>query len=95
MFDREFLDKLCKDPNFPEPHHGAVLESLFGLTEMEIIHSMAGSTQASKEPRSMPRQTNPELQAILTYKQLEAELSQFICETYHPVNGAKTSPFIS
>jgi len=74
-----------------EPRFGSPLERLFGTLETEFIYHLLGNTQATKEPRTNTRATDPRRHAIWTLEQLAERLSQWVDEEYdtmrHPALG--------
>lgn len=74
-----------------EPRFGAPLERLFGTLETEFIYHLLGNTQATKEPRTMTKATNPRRHAIWTLEKLAERLQQWADEEYdtmrHPALG--------
>lgn len=74
-----------------EPRFGSPLERLFGTLSTEFIYHLLGNTQATKEPRTNTRATDPRRHAIWTLEQLAERLEQWADEEYdtmrHPALG--------
>ena len=73
------------------PRHGALIESLFGLTEEQFINELHGNTQNAKHPRAMTRTVAPKELACWTLGDLYYFLRQWAYETWdtkeHPILG--------
>lgn len=65
-----------------EPHAGAVIERLFGTTQVDFIQQLRGNTQATKVPRQMTREVNPRRLAVWTLERLTVQLRYYVHEYY-------------
>ena len=70
---------------------GAVLERLFGTTNTQFIHNLAGNTQIMKNVREATKSVNPKNLALWTLNDLYEKLCQYAHEVYntidHPMLG--------
>lgn len=77
-----------------QPRFGSVIERIFGMTQMRLIHALKGNTKPTKNVRAMSRNMNPKLRAVWTLAKLDEVLDGFFSEVYdqimHPALG--TSP---
>jgi putative transposase len=89
LLSRYFITK--KDRPAQQPHFGSVIERLFGTTTTELLNQLQGNTQASKTPRQMTREVDPDRLAVWTLERFSARLSQYAYEVYdqmeHPALG--------
>jgi len=73
------------------PRHGSVIERIFGTTNSQFIHTLAGNTQLTKEVRLVNRTTDPKTHATWTLATLYAALLLYAHEAYdgtdHPALG--------
>ena len=74
-----------------EPRFGSPQERLFGTMETEFLYHLLGNTQATREPRTMVKATDPRRQAVWTLKLLAERVQQWADEEYetirHPALG--------
>jgi putative transposase len=75
-----FVTKINRPPQ--QPHFGSVIERLFGTTTSEFLTQLRGNTQASKEPRQMTREVDPERLAVWTLERFAARLNEYVYEVY-------------
>jgi len=74
-----------------KPRFGTVVERLFGTAQTQFIHTLLGNTQATKQPRLVTPEVDPQRHAIWTL----GDLYEFFCEwaydvydqTEHPALG--------
>lgn len=89
LLSRYFITK--KERPAQQPHFGSIIERLFGTTTTEVLNQLRGNTQASKMPRQMTREVDPDHLAVWTLERLSARLSQYAFEVYdqmeHPALG--------
>ena len=74
-----------------EPRFGSPQERLFGTMETEFLYHLLGNTQATSEPRTTTRATDPKRQAVWTLPKLAERVGQWADEEYetirHPALG--------
>ncbi len=74
-----------------EPRFGSPQERLFGTMETEFLYHLLGNTQATREPRTTTRATDPKRQAVWTLPKLAERVGQWADEEYdtirHPALG--------
>jgi putative transposase len=74
-----------------EPRFGSPQERLFGTMETEFLYHLLGNTQATREPRTMVKATDPRRQAVWTLPRLAERVQQWADEEYetirHPALG--------
>jgi len=89
LLSRYFITK--KERPGQQPHFGSVIERLFGTTTTEILNQLRGNTQATKTPRQMTHEVDPNRLAVWTLERFSARLSQYAYEVYdqmeHPALG--------
>lgn len=61
---------------------GAVIERLFGTTNTQFVHNLAGNTQLTQEARLVTRSVNPKEQAVWTFATLSKRLKEYCYELY-------------
>ena len=70
---------------------GAVVERLFGTTNVQFVHNLAGNTQATRNVREVTRSVSPRRHAVWTLPLLGERLSEYLYEVYdtqpHPALG--------
>ncbi|MDP9201984.1 MAG: DDE-type integrase/transposase/recombinase [Gemmatimonadota bacterium] len=74
-----------------QPRFGAVCERLFGTTNSEFLHTLAGNTQVLQNTRQVTKAIQPKQHACWTLDRLVARLSEWADEIYdtrdHPALG--------
>jgi putative transposase len=65
-----------------EPHAGAVIERLFGKTQVDFIQQLRGNTQATKVPRLLTREVDPKRLAVWTLERFTVQLREYVHEYY-------------
>jgi putative transposase len=74
-----------------EPRFGSPQERLFGTLETEFLYHLLGNTQATREPRTMTKATDPERLAVWTLPKLAERVQHWADEEYetmrHPALG--------
>jgi len=74
-----------------EPRFGSPLERLFGTLDTQFIYHLIGNTQATKQPRTNTKATDPRRHAVWTLEKLAERLQQWADEEYdtirHPALG--------
>jgi putative transposase len=74
-----------------EPRFGSPQERLFGTMETEFLYHLLGNTQATQQPRTMTKATDPERLAVWTLPKLAEQVQQWADEEYetirHPALG--------
>ena len=74
-----------------EPRFGSPLERLFGTLDTQFIYHLVGNTQATKQPRTTTKVTDPRRNAVWTLEKLTERLQQWADEEYdtlrHPALG--------
>ncbi len=89
LLTRYFVTK--KDRPTAHPRMGSVIERLFGTTTTQLLHQLSGNTQATKHPRQMTREVDPQHLAVWTLERFSARLCQYAYEVYdqmdHPALG--------
>ena len=89
LLTRYFVTK--KDRPTAHPRMGSVIERLFGTTTTELLHQLSGNTQATKHPRQMTPDVDPQRLAVWTLERFAARLCQYAYEVYdqmdHPALG--------
>jgi putative transposase len=89
LLSRYFITK--KERPAQQPRFGSVLERLFGTSTTEFLNQLRGNTQASKTPRQMTREVDPQRLAVWTLERFAARFSQWAYDVYdqmeHPALG--------
>ena len=89
LLSRYFITK--KERPAQQPHFGSVIERLFGTVTTELLNQLRGNTQATKVPRQMTHEIDPNNQACWTLERFSARLCQWAYEVYdqmeHPALG--------
>lgn len=71
--------------------YGSVLERLFGTQNTQVIYSLLGNTQITRNFRQVTKSNDPKRQAVWTLEELCKLLSKWAYETYdttsHPALG--------
>ncbi len=80
LLSRFFVLKKERPPE--RPRFGSVLERLFGTTTTQLLNQLRGNTQASKTPRQMTREVDPQRFAVWTLERFAARLSEYAYEVY-------------
>jgi putative transposase len=80
FLSRYFITK--KERPAEQPHFGSVIERLFGTTTTQLLNQMRGNTQASKNPRLVTPEVDPDRLAIWTLERFSARLSEYAYEVY-------------
>ncbi|MGD9788388.1 MAG: hypothetical protein AB7U30_10605 [Sulfuricellaceae bacterium] len=62
---------------------GSVMERMFGVSNEEFIHTLAGNTQATRNPRSCSATHRPDRLAVWTLRTLTERFEQWLTEHYH------------
>jgi putative transposase len=74
-----------------EPRFGSIQERLFGTMDTEFLYHLLGNTQATKNPRTLTKSTDPQRQAVWTLPALTERVRQWTDEVYdtmrHPALG--------
>ncbi len=74
-----------------EPRFGSPQERLFGTLETEFLSHLLGNTQATREPRTLTKATDPKRLAVWTLPKLAERVGQWADEEYetirHPALG--------
>ncbi len=65
-----------------EPHAGAVIERLFGKTQVDFLQQLRGNTQATKAPRLLTREVDPKRLAVWMLERFTAHLREYVHEVY-------------
>ena len=73
---------LKKERPSESPRFGSVLERLFGTTTTQLLNQLRGNTQASKTPRQMTREVDPQRFAVWTLERFAARLSEYAYDVY-------------
>jgi putative transposase len=93
LLSRYFITK--KERPGSQPHFGSVIERLFGTVTTELLNQLRGNTQATKVPRQMTREVDPNQQACWTLERFSARLGEYAYEVYdhmeHPALGQSPS----
>jgi putative transposase len=89
LLTRYFVTKKDRPP--AQPRMGSVIERLFGTATTQLLHQLAGNTQATKHPRQMTREVDPRRLAVWTLDRFSARLCQYVYDVYdqmdHPALG--------
>ncbi len=89
LLTRFFVTK--KERPASHPRTGSVIERLFGTVTTQLLHQLLGNTQATKKPRFLTREVDPERLAVWTLPRFGARLCQYAYEIYdqmeHPALG--------
>lgn len=64
-------------------HFGSVIERMFGVSNDQFIHNLAGNTQATRNPRSLSPTHDPERHAVWTLRMLAERFNGWLEEYYH------------
>jgi putative transposase len=67
------------------PRFGSVCERLFGTSNTEFIHNLAGNTQVMVNVRQVTKLVNPKEHAIWTLGRLHARLCEWAYEVYDTI----------
>ena len=77
-----------------QPRFGSVCERLFGTSNTQLIHNLAGNTQVTRNVRQVTKEVDPKRHAQWTLPRLYSRLCEWAYEVYdttlHPALG--TSP---
>jgi putative transposase len=65
-----------------EPRYGAPQERLFGTMNTQFIYHLLGNTQATKQPRTMTKATDPRRLGVWTLLKLAERASIWVFEEY-------------
>lgn len=65
-----------------EPRYGAPQERLFGTMNTQFIYHLLGNSQATKQPRTLTRATNPRTLGVWTLPRLAERVSIWAYEEY-------------
>jgi putative transposase len=65
-----------------EPRYGAPQERLFGTMNTQFIYHLLGNTQATKQPRTLTRRTDPRRLGVWTLPKLAEQAAQWAFEEY-------------
>ena len=71
-----------------KPRFGTVVERLFGTAQTQFIHTLLGNTQATKQPRLVTPEVDPQRHAIWTL----GDLYEFFCEWAYDVYDQTAHP---
>lgn len=89
LLSRYFITK--KERPAHQPRFGSVIERLFGTSTTEFLHQLRGNTQASKTPRQMTHEVDPQRLAVWTLERFTARYSEWAYDVYdqmeHPALG--------
>jgi putative transposase len=89
LLSRYFMTK--KERPAQQPRFGSVIERLFGTATTEFLNQLRGNTQASKTPRQMTREVDPDRLAVWTLERFAARVSEWAYDVYdqleHPALG--------
>ncbi len=89
LLARYFMTK--KERPAQQPRFGSVVERFFGPTTTTLLNQLLGNTQATKTPRQMTREVDPQRRAVWTLERFAARLSQWADDIYdqmeHPALG--------
>ncbi len=80
LLSRFFVLKKERPPE--SPRFGSVLERLFGTTTTQLLNQLRGNTQASKTPRQMTREVDPQRFAVWTLERFASRLSEYAYDVY-------------
>jgi putative transposase len=80
LLSRFFVLKKERPPE--SPRFGSVLERLFGTTTTQLLNQLRGNTQASKTPRQMTHEVDPQRFAVWTLERFSARLSEYAYDVY-------------
>jgi transposase InsO family protein len=72
----------------PKAHSkaGSVCERLFGSTNTQFVHNLAGNTQITKTVREMTKSVNPKNLALWTLYDLYEKLCEYAHEVYNAID---------
>lgn len=73
--------KLNRRPS--QPRDGSLIESLFNVTQANLIFNLPGNTQADREYRKKTKEVDPKRLATWTFSQLSDQLDRYFNEVYH------------
>ncbi|KVN70529.1 hypothetical protein WM03_08540 [Burkholderia ubonensis] len=73
--------KLNRRPS--QPRDGSLIESLFNVTQANVIFNLPGNTQADREYRKKTKEVDPKRLATWTFSQLSDQLDRYFNEVYH------------
>jgi putative transposase len=65
-----------------EPRYGSLQERLFGTMNTQFIYHLLGNTQASKQPRTMTKGTDPKRLGVWTLPKLAERATIWVFEEY-------------
>ena len=68
-----------------EPRFGSALERLFGSMDTTFIYHLLGNTQATKQPRTTTRATDPSQHAVWTLSELASRVQIWADEEYDTI----------
>lgn len=80
LLSRYFITK--KERPAEQPRFGSVIERLFGTTTTQLLNQMRGNTQATKNPRQMTPEIDPDRLAVWTLERFSARLSEYAYEVF-------------
>jgi putative transposase len=84
-------EKTKKTRPAAQARFGSVCERLFGTANTQLIHSLRGNTQITKNVRQVTKFNNPQNLAVWDFKSLDETLKEFLYEVYdtnrHPALG--------
>lgn len=70
---------------------GSVCERMFGTTNTQFLHNLAGNTQLTRRPRQVTKSVNPKTHAVWSIGELYGRLSEYLYEVFdmlsHPALG--------
>lgn len=81
LLARLVITKKTRPPS--KGRFGSVMERMFGVSNEEFIHTLAGNTQATRNPRSCSPTHRPERLAVWTLRTLTERFEQWLAEHYH------------
>ena len=64
------------------PRFGSIMERFFGTANTELLYTLQGNTQSTKNVRQLTRHNNPKTLAVWTLEQLYSTFCQFAYEVY-------------
>src|SRR3989454_8515415 len=89
LLTRCLVTQLDRPPQ--QPRFGSVIERLFGTITTQLLNQLRGNTQASKTPRHMTREVDPNRLAVWTLERFAPRLCEYVHEVYdqmdHPALG--------
>lgn len=92
LLARLVITKKTRPPS--KGRYGSVMERMFGVSNEEFIHNLAGNTQATRNPRSCSATHRPDRLAVWTLRALTERFEQWLTDHYHrrPHSALGTSP---